>query len=589
MKLKLLFLKTFFIVFTFLILAFLFRWQIIDHNYFSKLAEQRFVEYVTSGERGKIIAHDGTVLVYNENVWDVYVYKPELEIAEKIQKVKVNNESFEVQKQTRKEFVEKVAAILNVFPQEIEEKINSDGNYIKIASQIDLSTKNALEFLPGNSQSGYYLKGINFEETFKRGYPNGTLASNILGYLGYSDKQSLVGTHGIEQAWNGDLSPQSGYQKIEIDIDGNPIIAGESETLNYKNGSDIKLSIDPTIQSILEKKLKEGKEKYQAENAIGIIMEPKTGDIKGMAVYPSYDPAKYSEVTDLKQLNNLAVSESYEPGSIGKVFTTAVAYDLGVADEDTVVVESHPGCININEWKICNALKVPAKNLTVKTTLMTSDNIGAYGIAKLVGEENLKNYLRKFGLAQSLNVGLAEEQTEFYNFDRKWPEVELATSSFGQSYTLTALQIVDAYAAIANDGLRMKPKIVSEVVSEEGVKVIENKLIETVISPEASQKTNATLTKVFADNLKNTATRAQYDILSKYSLAGKSGTAQIPKKDGTGYEDNAVNSTYIGYDTSSEKSFVMLIKLTKPKIGRFANNNVMPLWYDTFIELKDLL
>ncbi|MCA9381983.1 hypothetical protein KC660_01090, partial [Candidatus Dojkabacteria bacterium] len=244
-------------------------------------------------------------------------------------------------------------------------------------------------------------------------------------------------------------------------------------------------------------------------------------------------------------------------------------------------------CVEVLADKsICTARRNSVSTPTSLTkVLITSDNIGSYYIAKKLGAKTLYDYLVKFGIGNYTNLGLANEQTDTLQKPEKWNELDLAVISFGHSEASTLLQTVSGYSAIANYGVRMHPSIVSKVKDAKSELDFPPKIEETVIDPKSSDMMVDALAETFS------AQGGQYywRDLANYRLAGKTGTAQIPKKDGPGYEEGKTNVTMIAFDASDNRSFIMGLRLEEPEGGGFSSESALPVWVDLFEHLKDSL
>ena len=575
-----------FVLVTFAVFVFLYRWQVIDYKYYTALASSRTKVESDKGLRGKILSSDGATLAYSVPAYDIFVYRVEL------------NGAIKQGKETKEEFATKVSEVLGIDRIKLLSDIEtSASDYFKIASKVNLDTKNRLLLLKRDNKPKNSLEGFIVETTEKRVYPDNTFASHVLGYVGKDTEGNDRPYNGVEGFWAGEMTPQSGSATIEKDGKGNIILGGEFDQFEKKNGRDVMLTINRGIQSVLEKKLKEGNEKFEAMYTSGIIMDPKTGKILAMGMYPDYDPNIYFK-SDVSVLNNRLVSDPYEAGSIMKAITVATAIDLGTVKPDTVLFSSHKGCIDISDardngkvWKICTANNTPSRSSkNVIQMLQTSDNIGAYYVAKTVGLENMEKYFRKFGIGKTTEIGLSEESTSSLKKLSQWNDIDMATYSYGQGFTLTPIQAVSAFATIANKGMRMKPQIVEKVIDNGREILVTQKLEETVMKEDSAVVTTEMLKQAFTFALKgNSSTREYRNMFDGYSIAGKSGTAQIARSDGPGYYTDQVNTTYVGYDASADSKFVMLIKMHRPKDSDFSSNNAFPVWVETFLELKDLL
>ena len=564
-----------FVVLLLFIVAFLFRWQIVEADRYKYLAKQRIKDTQLSSLRGRILDNDGAALAYSVPTYDLYAYLPEM------------NEAEELSRQTRVEFIRKVAPIINLEEEYLGNILAQNILYNVIVRDISVEQKIQLEKLKTDKSKERTLVGLHFEPSEKRVYPDKTLASHIIGFLGKNDIGEDVGRNGIEGYWNGDLAWKEGFFLEEIDSFGNQILTGAYEPILPKTGRTVQLTIDRGVQEILEDKIKEGVKKWDAESGTIVAMNPKTGAVKGMANYPTYDPGKYYKQKDFEVFRNKAVSDSYEFGSVGKVFTASAAIDTGDATPDSIIFEKHKGCIHVLEEKeICTSSKEAVnKPFDLTDVLAHSDNIGAFMTAEKLGADNMYSYLREFGIGSKTNVGLAEETTIFLKTPEKWNRADLAAYSYGQGYSATPLQITSAISAIANNGKRMQPFIVQKIYDDEEVMEIEPKVASQPLKKESAQIINSMMTEVFDRN----GSKWYYKDLTNYHLAGKSGTASVLDISGKSYAQDKVNVTFVGWDSSRYKTFVMLIRLEKPEGAPFSVESVQPLWMETFLEVKDAL
>lgn len=576
-----------FTLFVILIFIFLLRWQFFDTAYWSQKATQRIQTKYEEGMRGKIMSSDGSILAYSENAYDLHIYKPTLEELQ-------NKDKYGKYSQDIDDVLLKVANVLNVLPQDLRKIYdNPDIKDVLLAKNISQEIKDRLLLIQTNKSTqdrSIYVRGLEFVKNQKRVYPENELASHLIGYLGKDISGKNIPSGGIEYSENGVLSPILGYKVQEFDANGQPISLGSSDSLSAKNGKDIRLTMKRGIQQKLQEKIDQGVSKYNAEHVIGIIMNPKTGDILASAVSPSFDLNKYYDIKSNEVLNNKIFSEPYEPGSVGKSFTFAATFNEGQIEKDTYLLASHNGCY---KDIICVANKVSRKDLTVTKTLETSDNIGTYLIADMLGQEKLKEYLNKFGIGKLLNTGFQEESNGTINKEY-WSKKDIATNAIGQSYSMTPLQLISAYSTFANNGIRVYPRFIDSTIDGKDIIKFPSKIEDKIIEPNAVQKINEILEVTFQKTLKNNylADKNIYDSLSKMHIAAKTGTAQIVNPVTKRYFDtNTYNTTVVGYDTSGENKFVFLIKVHKPSGGiyNFAEENAFRIWIETLYEIKDML
>jgi cell division protein FtsI (penicillin-binding protein 3) len=576
------FLKIAIIVFYLLCIGFLVRWQFIGHDYFVAKADTLgVVTDEKTGLRGKIQLLDGTVLAYTETRYDMYIYKPNLySYIEKIGIVDSRD-----QDEFISDYIQRLSLNLNIEESKIRELFESSVQNIKIAESLTESQKQSL--LDIKISEDLPIFGLDFLPTQKRIYPEKNFLSNVIGFIGRNEYSDSTAINGLESYYNGELSPTTGYKKIEVDANNNEILTADNSKVEYRDGEDIVLTINKTLQKIVEEKLAKGVSDYQAEFGQVVIMNPKDGDILAMAQYPSFDPNNYSQVSDGKFLQTIPISFTYEPGSVGKAFTVAAGVELNGVTPDTMITKSHNGCIML-ETRLCRDGLTAQKDITLRKLLEISDNIASFELAEAIGQEGLVQYLGYFGMEKLTGIDISGESIGYNNWRDKMNRIELANNSFGQGYTATAMELVTAYAAFANGGQKIKPRIVSAIKDVDGKEIpISSRSLGDIIKP----ITAATVTDMLETTLQKTVMwyhpSISKNLISKYKLAGKTGTANIAEY---GVYTSQTNLTFIGYDSSPEARFVMLVHLNKPKVlSSSSAQTVLKIWLDIFAESKEIL
>jgi cell division protein FtsI/penicillin-binding protein 2 len=426
------------------------------------------------------------------------------------------------------------------------------------------------------------LEGLGFEEYPVRFYPEGTLASHVLGFVGSNEKGEKVGYSGIEGELDEDLRGKPGKLMEETDALGNPILMGKYKRIPPVHGRDVVLTINRAIQYMAEKKLKEGVEEYNALSGTLIIMNPSTGEVIAMANYPTYNPAKFNEEekTDEKtsrkniEKRNLAIADTYEPGSVMKPLTISGAVDLKIITPETTFVDSGP--VNYSGYYIDNWDHKHYGVQTIVQLLQKSNNIGAAWVGHQVGKDNLYKYFSDFGIGSKTGIDLQGEDTGILRDKKEWTDIDLANISFGQGVSATPLQVLNAFNAIANGGYLIKPKIISKIIDEKGEIEIPVKSVRKVISKETSDTMVSLLEEAAAGG------EAKFFILKDYRISGKTGTAQIPEEGK--YSESRTIATFAGFPTVS-KAFSMLVRLEEPKESIYASETAVPLWMNIASEL----
>jgi cell division protein FtsI/penicillin-binding protein 2 len=559
------------ILFSILLLLQIFRWQVLESNKFKTIAEGQYIEKQRSSSgRGIIYAANASVLAIDEPSWSIYAT------------LSADKQERELFFNKKDKFVAEIAGILEIEKSLISSKIHDNFHYFLIADRVSNDKKKAIEEANIFGQ-GFETFGLHFEKDEKRLYPDGTLASHVLGFIGKNEKGEDVGLYGIEGYYFGDITGEETYSYEEKDAKGNIILTVEYEPLISRRGKDIVLTIDPPIQSKVEKVLKDGVHWLRAKSGSVIVMEPSTGAIIAMANYPTFNPNEYWRTTEAEIFKNKAVSDVYEYGSTHKPITMAIALEEGKIDEDYICYDN-TGFVQVDGEKIYTWNKKAEGKLTLSGILEKSNNPCITKVALETGLQSYYPKLAEFGIGQFIGIGLEDESNSYLKPYEYWTELDLAATSFGQSISATPLQIISAISTIANGGSRMRPYIVSEI--REGEEIIKYK--PNVLSKPISKETAQIVAK-FMENVVTKGEAREYfrNNVKEYSIAGKTGTAQIPKKDGVGYYWEKTNATFVGFSPVENPKMIMLVKIERPKLDTFAATTAVPIWIDIFKEIAD--
>lgn len=567
------------------------RWQIFDSEEFIAIANERYRTETIPSVRGSILASDDSPLAFSEPRFDLYVWLPDIEQAEK------------KKLQTREEFITKVAPLIGVSSKQLKLILNNGQLWIKIGDKITVNQKDAILELRQDQNPGRYLQGLQFEYVNQRLYPEKKLASHVVGFVGLDANSNPKGVGGLEQYWEGSLKPIDGFEIGEYDSFGNPITLGDQSILEPKPGVTIHTTIDKYLQKKLEEQLKIGMQQFQAKNITGIIVDPKTGAILAMANFPDYNPNKYFLEKDGSVFGNMAITVPYEIGSVAKVFTVSAAVDSkNVKINDVVLPNGHDGCEIISPNPkpgascfdkdqtdaecICTFdRKIYHQTLSVSQGLINSDNIALRHIAMTMSYKTYREYLAKFGVGSLSGVDLAGESTGVLKDYDDWNYADQAVYSYGHGYQITPLQAIMGVAAVANHGNRMQPYLVKKLEEADGaVTQINPKVVQRVISAKTANLVIKPMQQVYQNALSGN----EYKDLAVYNIAMKSGTALIPYRDRPGYSSE-INATYVGFDASPDRKFIMLIKLESPQVGDLSFYNARNVWLNTFRSVKDYL
>jgi cell division protein FtsI/penicillin-binding protein 2 len=538
-----------FFLLSFVIIIKLFIIQILQHSRFEAEAEQQhWIIQEIPAKRGKILSADGAVLASNQDYFLLYGEPRRMSVENKALVARALSEALASEERgTSVELFSKYYDLLG-----------RDLWWIALEPKIDPLTKSRLEDLD--------LEGIGFEVAPIRYYPEGTLASHILGFVAQDEFGEKIGYFGIEGALDGELRGKAGKVLQEKDASGNPILIGGFNQVGSIPGRDVTLTIDRAVQYLVEKSLKEGVEKYGAESGSVIVMDPLSGRIIALANYPSFDPANLLTEEDAR---NIAISDIYEPGSVMKPFTISAGIDTGKITPASTFVDSGP--VVYSGYTIDNWDGKHHGVQDIAQLLQKSNNIGAAWVGHQTGTKNLYEYLENFGFGSKTGIDLEGEDTGVLRDYSTWTDIDLANISFGQGISATPLQVLNAFNSFANGGILYRPQIISEIKTDKGTMTIEKKVIRRVL-PEKTVETMHDLLISAVDQ-----GESKFYNIKDYKIAGKTGTAQIPKEGK--YDSSLTNATFLGYLAKSKK-FSMLVRLEKPQTSYYAAETAVPLWMD---------
>lgn len=396
------------------------------------------------------------------------------------------------------------------------------------------------------------LHGIGFAPESKRFYPNLETAAHVIGFTGRDPN----GLEGIELKYDATILGNTGYMITERDALGRNISVRNTVIKNSSPGNNIVLTLDKTIQFIAEKELAKAVTESNAKGGMAIVMEADTGKVLAMANYPTFNPNAYSRYS-LAQLRNRVVVDSFEPGSTFKVFTISAALDAGVV-KGTDVYNCENGAYKIAGRVIHD--DHPHSRLTVSEIIKYSSNIGAAKIGFKMGEEKLSGYLYNFGFGGRTGIDLPGESPGILK--RHWYGIDLATISFGQGLSLSAIQLVSAVSAIANGGNLMRPYLVERIFDDNGkeVKKFEPQIVRRVISSETSQIVSRMMETVTGEG--GTGTKAAID---GYRVAGKTGTAQKVDSVTRSYSPTKRIGSFVGFVPADKPKLTIAVIIDEPQ------------------------
>ncbi len=568
-----------------LILIRLFYWQVIQSDALQATATTQYqhVNELTA-QRGEIKTQDGYTLVSNAIRYRLFAEPPIIQNATAAaSSIAPILTEFRQNERTAKQAVLATSSAVSPSRDSSEEIILTesklkqamvqDRSWVALDHSIDSETKERIKALD--------IYGIGFDRYFVRSYPEASIAAHVTGFVGKDAQGNDTGYFGIEGSLNRELSPQNGKLRHWADALGRGLFNTDSSVITPAiSGRTVTLTLQRDIQALLQQELRRAMLQYGASAGEIVIMDPKSGAIKGLAATPQYDPHYFYEF-ETDRYKNPTLTELFEPGSIFKVLTVAAGLDTGViTPESPCNICDGPykyGSHTIRTWD-----DTYEANISMRDALARSDNVAMIDIAQRLGSDTFKGYLEAFGIGSALDLELQEDGKT--PFPQKWGPVELATRSFGQGVSTNSLQMVRAVSVIANGGTMVRPHVVAAVTDPTTGEVHETQtaVLERVISPEAARDTTAMMVHAASKG------EAQWTATDAYTVAGKTGTSQIPDESG-GYKEDATIASFIGFAPANDPSFVMLVKLEEPTSSPWAAETAAPLWYDLADKVRLLL
>lgn len=422
---------------------------------------------------------------------------------------------------------------------------SSEGPVVLVADGVDYEVGRQIE--------GMNLSGVQLIAASKRFYPEGDVASGLLGFLG----RDHSGLAGLEADLDDVLSGKPGAIYFERDSIGQPIVFGQSRVEPGRPGADVRLTIDRYIQRLVENELDAQIKEHRASGGTIIVMEPMTGAILASASRPSFRLSQLDFNGNLDLYRNRAVTDVYEPGSVLKTITMATAVDLGLVNPNTTYVDTGvvvKGGYTFKNWDFST------NGVTTMTQLLQKSlNTGAIWLSDQVGPDRLYEYIKRFGFGESTHSGLGGEAAGILrtNKDAGWYASDLATNSYGQGIAATPLQMVTAFASVINGGKLMRPYIVQETDGPSGRRAFEPVVARQPISAETS-KTMVKMLNDVVDGVPYHLARVR-----GYHVGGKTGTTLVSIP--TGYALDSTLATFVGFAPVEKPAIIMLVKIDTPQ------------------------
>ena len=539
--------------------------QVLDHaRYASAAAQELAGKDIIYARRGSILDRNGNVLAASVDTWDIYV----------------NSRSWQDATSSKKS-TDTLAAALKLDPARLRETVTK-------SKAIDVLIRRDVDYETGNAIIAAGLAGVIALPNTNRVNPEGDLAASLLGFIG----QDNTGLTGIELSYNDVLQGKVGRAIYERDTTGDPIPFGAYTVEAPKAGEDVVLTIDRYIQELAERRLADAIKEHRAQGGSIMVMDPATGEILALATQPGlkYSTLGSLDLSDPKQmqiLNNVAISSVYEPGSVMKILTAAAAIDSGAVTPDTTYVDKG----------IAYVYGIPIKNWddsvyglqSMTGVLQNSINTGAIFMMQqleAIRPGGFQKYLDAFGIGRTTGIDFQGEAEGIVRrpTDSGWSPVDLATQAFGQSISVTPVQMLSGVAAAINGGNLFKPHFVKAHVTPNGNRTdVKPEIMGRVIS----EQTSATIRQMLHAVVESPG-RFHPGNPKEYSAGGKSGTANVPVPNG--YDQTQIAS-FIGFAPLDKPKILVLVKLDNNddlKTGTVAAGPVFAKLADDILRYMDV-
>jgi cell division protein FtsI (penicillin-binding protein 3) len=520
-------------------------------RYRTLASQQRDRTILLPAVRGSITGANGEVLAMTVATYLVYADPPLIHAAEQLQ------------------VATKLATYLNMPAYQILGLIQNPTSpqYVVLAKGVSEQV--------GDEIKALNLPGIALTASYARSYPDGDVAANIIGFTGTNGQGTLTGAAGLEEEYNSLLAGRTGSEEVQIGTNGQQIPLAGSDDQPVVNGSDLRLTIVPALQYDAEQACAAQVAKSEANNCTVVIIQPKTGYVLAMAQWPTYNP---STITNVSQATDLAVQDEFQPGSTAKVIAASAAFERG--GQTPMSAYNIPYQIEEGGQLIQDAEWGPGERYTIAGIIAHSSNIGISQVIAHVAPQVQYDYLRAFGLGQPSGLGLPGETAgDLPPVSQWWPDTRY-TLAFGQGMAVTAIQMAEVYATIANNGVRVQPTLVEGTTDSAGK-----------YTPAAAPPTRRVIQTKTATELRQILEQVPavdeegdqpWGIIPGYAIAAKTGTSQ--ESNGT-CALCVYGSSYIGMAPGNDPQLVIAVNVQDPRKGGYYGDVVAgPVFYQVMKE-----
>ena len=503
--------------------------QVGCHEEFTTLAAQKnSIRQVIPARRGKILDASGEVLATDCPTRTVIADSSHIKDASALAKI--------------------VAPFVEMPEADVFKKLQSTSKYIVIRH--GLAEEKAVELIAAVQKAK--MRGIYFEQTAERIYPNGSLLGHVIGFLNNETK----GIQGIEMSMNDYLKGENGFRHIERDRTGREIVVYRGLESAQKNGADVELTINMALQSILEEELEKSSNEIKPRSISGLLVRTSTGEILAMANRPHFDPNQPGDANP-DAMKNRVILDMVEPGSTFKIVAVSAALNEKLVKPETSIF-----CENgayAYGGKVLHDSH-PYGSLSVHDIIVKSSNIGSSKLAQKVGNQVFYEYIRRFGFGDRTGIDLPGEIPGMVHPPHRWSKISITRIPMGHEIAVTPLQMTMAMSAVANGGKLMLPQIINRIVAEDGEEIhrFKPQVVREVIPPEVAAMVRSALADVVGDE-----GTARLAAVQGYTVGGKTGTAQRVDPKG-GYTPNKYVVSFCGFLPADKPEFTPLIIVDDP-------------------------
>ncbi|RZQ59877.1 peptidoglycan D,D-transpeptidase FtsI family protein [Amycolatopsis suaedae] len=555
--------------------------QAFEAEALSQSAErQRVTPIDIPAQRGSIVDRNGTKLAFSveTRTLSVNLKRMRQDWAEFAQKNPEKGQNFETRAAAAARFI---AAKLpgKTSERELLDLFHKPQDFTFLVNDIEPSIAEEIT-------SKENFPEISKEVRSKREYPGGPLAANVVGFASWNmenpdvSKHNLNGRVGLESLRDNDLAGTPGRRLVDTAAGNDALVipGSQRELQPATPGSDLELTLDADVQYELQRRLTDYVRKTRAKGGSAVIMDARTGEVYALANDKTFDPNDINTRTN-ELMNNRAVTTPFEPGSVNKIVTAAAAVEFGLTTPEAV--QSVPGSLKVADHTVRDAWEHGTQNFTTTGIFAKSSNVGTLLLAQKVGEERFAEMLTRFGLGKRTGIGLPGESPGSVPPRNQWSGTTFGNLPIGQGLSMTVVQMAGMYQAIANNGLRVPPRIVEAKVNPDGTRVPEPapEAVQ-VVSPQTANTVKDMLRAVTQKGKGQNSGTAPMAAVEGYQISGKTGTGQQVDPRTGGYSDSLYNITFAGMLPADNPRFVVGIRLDAPEATLPNGHSAGPLFHD---------